>query len=924
MTSLYSSAPAGRRVPRDLLVDILRTAVSKGHTRFAREAALAWLANFPGDLPVNLLYAQTLLKDNQPDQALSILDRLCQFDPEYLDAYVTRLDAEVRVQRASPKTKNPLRQEELSLAPALTKAHIYALGGNIRPVSASSVKGHTGAQTEFVAAWSQQVRDCRQALEQDRAPGQSAPITLEQAEELLNGALAEGAPDPLVAVTHLKLLMAKKATPQSVSKLAEFYLGRWPECLQFNLLMANALMEAGEPDKAVDILHKAAARDVTGQVVSRLWGEHHPYLSLWPTQLAIDLEVAIPAPVAAALGWNQLPATSRESTTNRGQPQFDAKGSLAQGKIAEPAAQGKRLPPFIETIPESLRSVQEELERVAEHLNKPGIVRSDGRFPVYVVMSTHRGLEAQYGAEPALRIEQEMKRLVSSVQKRRDWHSLLFLADDVSFSGMDPARCNDPWALKLALTDLDSFLRGKGEMIGAVLIVGGPEVVPFHCLPNPVDDADDDVPSDNPYGTRDENYFIPEWPVGRIPGGASKDAGALLNALSNITARHTELVKPRRYHAWLLDWWRRLSTWLSRKAAGKAKAFRKRPSFGYTAAIWRKASLIVFRPIGAPKAMKVSPPLCIPAPLPTAHLGYFNLHGIIDAVEWFGQSDPMDMSIATVVDGGNGASPDSPDYPIALRPEDIENSGHAPEVVFSEACYGSHILGKTVEEALALKFIQAGSQAVVGCTCTAYGSIGAPLIAADFLGQSFWNHLRQGCPAGEALRRAKIALAREMHQRQGYLDGEDQKTLISFVLYGDPLGQPLGLRREPKSVLRPVKPPARVKTVCDRARAQDASQPIPAEIVAQAKQIVQQYLPGMEDAQMTLCLEHGDCSKAGHLCPTSQLGTSTSQGKSAEPGPRRRVLVLSKHVNGKHHLHRHYARLTLDEENHLVKLVISR
>ena len=53
-----------------------------------------------------------------------------------------------------------------------------------------------------------------------------------------------------------------------------------------------------------------------------------------------------------------------------------------------------------------------------------------------------------------------------------------------------------------------SALAKHGEMIGALLIVGGPDIIPFHNLPNPVDDLDMEVPSDNPYGTRDENYFI--------------------------------------------------------------------------------------------------------------------------------------------------------------------------------------------------------------------------------------------------------------------------------------------------------------------------------------------------------------------------------------------------------------------------------
>jgi hypothetical protein len=171
------------------------------------------------------------------------------------------------------------------------------------------------------------------------------------------------------------------------------------------------------------------------------------------------------------------------------------------------------------------------------------------------------------------------------------------------------------------------------------------------------------------------------------------------------------------------------------------------------------------------------------------------------------------------------------------------------------------------------------------------------------------------------LRRAKISLAREMHQRQGYLDGEDQKTLISFVLYGDPLALPTGLERQSKSVLRTLKPPARVKTVCDRQRDEDASQPVPAEVIAYTKQIVRQYLPGMEEAQIVISQEHSECHIGSHQCPTAQLGIKSKPGHPESASPKRRVIVLSKEVTSAPGPP--LCRITLDEQNQMVKLVMS-
>lgn len=88
-----------------------------------------------------------------------------------------------------------------------------------------------------------------------------------------------------------------------------------------------------------------------------------------------------------------------------------------------------------------------------------------------------------------------------------------------------------PGKLKLALHDLDEKLSSKGEMIGALLIIGGNDIIPFHQLPNPTDDMDTSVPSDNPYASLDENYFIPQWPVGRMPDEKGTDAAFLLEQI---------------------------------------------------------------------------------------------------------------------------------------------------------------------------------------------------------------------------------------------------------------------------------------------------------------------------------------------------------------------------------------------------------
>jgi hypothetical protein len=925
---------------RSQVMSLLHAALAQGEARFARQVALAWLTAFPGDLPMSLLHAQALMQGDLPvqaasKQAASLLERICNADPEFIDAQETLRKAR--------------QQAGLADSPD-NSGDILVLGGHSLPGSPD-------------IPWAPLLRQARQALLHAQSVGPGL------AERLVHQALVIEPPTPLAGILHLKAAILSGLPGPSISSLAEMYLGRWPECIQLKLFLAETLTDSGSADRAVELLHQAAAQDITGQVPTRLWGANHPYKTLWPDRLEAPIlqDLAIPASVAAAMGWNRLPSGYEEARTGSagGVPVQEEDELIVEAEYSlDSAVQNEkellaelwsRTPVETDTdvefseagavdaanpVPESLRSVQKELEKVATHIKKPQLAHIDGRFPVYVVLTTRSGLEKQYGKAGAVQVEEAIRGLVGAVRSRKNWSSLFYYADDPESTlgaalqpyKPKPARPGDPWSLKLALTDLDYALRKQGEMIGAVLIVGGPEVVPFHRLPNPVDDDDVDVPSDNPYSTRDENYFIPEWPVGRLPGGCGSNPDLLLRLIKGLSAHHTEMAQSV---PWYRSWWQ----WLVARVWPVIT--REKPGLGYTAAIWRRASLSVFRPIGEANAMLVSPPVHVgngskpagEAPpnlgeiweseqinangnngslvLHPAKMGYFNLHGLVDSVEWYGQSDPFLAS-------------DGPEYPVALRPVDVaahrDNGYRIPQVVFSEACYGAHIEGRQVDHSIALQFLSKGSQAVAGSTVTAYGAVNSPLTAADLLGYSFWTYISEGLPAGEALRRAKIRLAREMHRRQGYLDGEDQKTLISFVLYGDPLSQPVLTGRSSKSILRPQQSPSNVRLVCDRSDDASGSRPVPGEVVAYVKHIVEQYLPGMDGADLSMSLEHAGCSGTGHLCPTAQMGAKSNPSSPAG----RRVVRLSKQVHKANSTHTHYARLTLDPQGKLVKLVVSR
>jgi hypothetical protein len=890
---------------RQSLIDLINASLQVKEFGYARQAALGWLAFFPGDLPVKLLYAQALYGQGAFAQALTHIEKITSTDPEYVEA----------------QTWHRLILEKLCVPEPPTLATALQILGADQEARAHAVNMPGPLQRNY--AW----------LHNQERPLAVWEVKALQDERYSSGGDRSQDKYPLAGVIQLRVMLAQGSDNGSILELAEEYHSKWPGCVPIMLILAHALATE-QPDRSMQLLHESVALDTSAQVPTRMWGSNHPYLRLWPSNLEImpghatsPQEIPIPAKMAEYFGWNQLPLPQ---FTNEGDHRNsnDQHNPIEGGHLKD---RGARYDPS-SAISQGLDDPSQNtsfaaetlLVKIASQMKQPALSRIDGRYPVYIIFTSHQGLIRQYGKNSAEMILQELGQLADIIGRYRQWDGLLYVADEPTLGfrkrklNILPTKPDDAWAMKLALTDLDSLLAESGEMVGAVLIVGGPEVVPFHHLPNPVDDSDVEVVSDNPYSTRDENYFIPEWPVGRLPGGNGKHPDQILKSIRRISSYHQELIleKPALPQLWK-SIRQNLTHWRT--------AWRKYDhSYAYSAAIWRRASLSVFRPIGDPKRVMVCPPTQVHVEcalkkpnksclsLPSGNLAYFNLHGLPDTDEWYGQRDPTEKQ-------------DGPDFPLALRAADISSNGNSgtkpPVVVFSEACYGASITGKSIHEAISLKLLSSGTRVVVGSTCISYGAIASPLIAADLLGHTFWHYLKEGQPAGEALRRAKIHLAREMHQRQGYLDGEDQKTLLSFILYGDPLVQITKLHRGPKGGIRSNKQPGHVNIVCDRKDFDTEGPSIPAETMVHVKQIVRDYLPGMVDAQVSITQERMACQGNMHSCPTAQMQPKTTRHM---PFTNRQVVTLSKTIQEASIKHEQYARITLDASGKVVKLVISR
>ncbi len=885
-------------IKRGKLLTLLQTALAKRELQFGRQACLIWLASYPGDLLVNFVYASILAELGDPEMAASSLQKILRYDPEFVEAL---------------SLLSQIQDEEI------VDPEIH---------SALSFLQRIPAPVPPTTKWLTPLMNARYAYEMGDLPA---------AEKSVLAALAHNPKLPLPAIFHLNVVY-KSGNYTLLDTLSNIYSNQWPDCIQIKILTAIANMQQGEDSLGVEKMHWSAAHDVSGQVINRVLGPNHAYAPLWPEDLRVYLDLPIPASIAVELGWNALgnAAHTQPDSTARQEIAQEVDAMVGNPPLAHeiPAFIGAEdvdyseippdtfllkkkgkstndmpLGPVDETVT-SLIEIQSEFDRIAKQIRKTELTTADARFPNYVLLTSKTALTKKYGANTAEVITDAMQDLSVKITALPNWNSTVFIPDDSTNTqqfGLEPIQVPDAWKIKLALADLDKQLSARGEMIGALLIVGGNDIIPFHQLPNPTDDADNVVHSDNPYATTDENYFIQQWPLGRIPDEVGSDAVFLLEQLRYLNNEYRLKVESKTafsgtvFESWLLS--------ISESISEALRAFQKTDNIGCSAEVWRIPSTEVFSRIDKGDRLKLAPPVDVSSILSKQKsnppFAYFNLHGLKDAPEWYGQRDFK-------------RSPHEPEYPMVLQPSLFNDKSPAPDIVMSEACYGAYILDKKSEESMALNFLATGSRCFVGSTCIAYGSVDKPLIGADLLAHDFWTYVQQSVSVGYALMRAKLNLATHMTQTQGYLDGEDQKTILSFVLYGDPLATRDSLKHIAKPLLRPAANPA-LKTISDsREELIVSPDEMPQEIVMNVKKVISSYLPGLDSATMTINPQLTNFSLDPNAVKTRKAHKNFIQGSE------RYVVTLKKSVEIKQANYDQFARVTFDQKGAMIKLSISR
>ncbi len=339
---------------------------------------------------------------------------------------------------------------------------------------------------------------------------------------------------------------------------------------------------------------------------------------------------------------------------------------------------------------------------------------------------------------------QQIRSALAALESPRDKVLALDDPEELRSWGLNVA--SSPDQIKSAIRTLAVQIP---SVVDSVLLVGGGPVVPFFSFQNPVTDRNVDpdpvVLTDNPYGSAAdvlEEYLAPSLPVGRLAVRDSAAIGEFLSAVQSIVDHPP-------------------------KAGRDGSAI-------FVNDDWIGYSQRVATALPGPQTWHVSPGYVADSSSEDDagfQTLYFNLHGFSGDSDWKGYSTIQKQFVS------------------AVSPGLIDPGFVAGALAFAECCYSAQIAGRSAQNSCALKFVQAGAS-FIGATGLAFGSYIASdflLEDADFLVRAFFQAIASGASIGTALMVSRKAyLLDSSEARQGQAWQCKQKTLLQFVLYGNP------------------------------------------------------------------------------------------------------------------------------------------
>lgn len=371
-----------------------------------------------------------------------------------------------------------------------------------------------------------------------------------------------------------------------------------------------------------------------------------------------------------------------------------------------------------------------------------------------LIITNRSVLKTKYGTTGFNKIIAAVKKLIAA-DKKRSINSMLVYVDDAVIAkkvkGKAVIDATDPEQNKNLIDKL--FWHYTPDYM---LLLGAGDVIP-HCkfsIPIP-DDDDKTVPSDVPYAceapfSRKAGDFIaPSRVLGRLPDINGVGASNYLVHLINNSIRWKPISETnyKNYFSLSVKWWQQ-STKQSLKNI-----------------------------FGNNTQLKLSP--TAKGPYTKKELGammhFFNCHGALMESEFYGQP-----------------SEDSNSYPVCFEGEMINKNLTYGTVAAAECCYGGALYkpsttGAAIKLPIPNAYLFNNAIGYIGSTTIAYGPPEGQG-AADYITQYFLIAITKGASTGRAFLEAQ---QRFIEKGDVKMDPMDLKTIIQFILLGDPSLSPV-------------------------------------------------------------------------------------------------------------------------------------
>jgi len=371
-----------------------------------------------------------------------------------------------------------------------------------------------------------------------------------------------------------------------------------------------------------------------------------------------------------------------------------------------------------------------------------------------IIITNRSALQNKYGSAGFKKIQTAVKHLIAA-DKKRNLSSLLVFLDDPST--MKKARgkaikdVTDPEQYKNAIDRLFNYYKPD-----YIMLLGATDIIP-HCrfrIPIP-DDDDPFVPSDVPYAceapfSRNAGDFIaPGRVLGRLPDITGiNDPTYLISLIQNsINWKPLKSTAYKDYFSLSVKWWQK-STQVSLKNIFQDN-----------------------------KKLRLAPPAEGPYTKtdlrPMMH--FLNCHGGLRTSELYGQPNEKSNS-----------------FPVCFESDMMDKKISYGTVAAAECCYGGLLYNPNrpnkIHLPIANSYLKNNAIAFVGSTTAAYGPSDSQG-GADYIAQYFLIAIQKG---GASTGRAFLeAQQRFVEKGDVKMDPTDLKTIIQFLLLGDPSMTPI-------------------------------------------------------------------------------------------------------------------------------------